>query len=80
MQNIDFLTHLTKKIMFNGFKMCSFRCRSPVKNNLAKNMFGCSLKLILRFLGTFFISSYKLKYSYTIMYEYENSPQSHELF
>jgi hypothetical protein len=42
-------------------------------------MFGCPLKLILRYFGIFCVSGYKPKYSYTIMYECENSPPSHEL-
>ncbi len=67
--------------MFNGFKMSSFRCKSHVQEIiLRKNMFGCPLKLILGFLGIFYVFSYKPKYSYTIMYECENSPLSHELF
>ncbi len=66
--------------MFNGFKMSSFRCKSHVKEiNMPKNMFGCPLKLILGFFGTFYISSVKLKYSYPIMYDYEKSPLTHEL-
>ncbi len=37
-----------KNIMFNGFKMSSFRCKSYVKEIiLLKNIFGCLLKLIL---------------------------------
>jgi len=39
-------------------------------------MFGSPLKSILGF-SMFF--NYKPKYSYTIMYECENSPSSHEL-
>jgi hypothetical protein len=39
-------------------------------------MFGCPLKLILGFYGIFYI---KVKYSYTIMYECEKSPLTHEL-
>jgi hypothetical protein len=46
---------------------------------LPKNMFGCPLELILKFSRIFRISSYKPKYSYTIIYECENSPLSHEL-
>jgi len=66
--------------MFNGFKMISFICRSHVHEiTLPKNMFGCPLKLILGFYGIFYISSIKLKYSYTIMYECEKSPLTHEL-
>jgi hypothetical protein len=38
------------KIMFNGFKMSSFKCRSHVQETiLSKNMFSCPLKLILGF-------------------------------
>jgi len=60
--------------------MSIFRCRSHVKKmNVPKNMFGCPLKLILKFFEIFFISSIKLKYSYTIMYDYEKSPLTHEL-
>jgi hypothetical protein len=66
--------------MFNGFKMSSFKCSSHVQEIiLPKNMFGCPLKLILRFSRIFYVSGYKPKYSYTIMYESENSPPSHEL-
>ncbi len=43
------------------------------KMNVPKNMFGYPLKLILKFFGIFFI------YSYTIMYDYEKSPLTHEL-
>jgi hypothetical protein len=39
-------------------------------------MFGCPLKLIVRF---FYVSSIKPKYLYTIMYECEKSPLTHEL-
>jgi hypothetical protein len=39
-----------KKIMFNGFKMSSFRCKSHAQEIiLLKNMFSCPLKLILGF-------------------------------
>jgi hypothetical protein len=66
--------------MLNGFKMSSFRCRSHVQDIiLPKNMFGCPLKLILRYFGIFCIFSIKLKYSYTIMYECEKSPLTREL-
>jgi hypothetical protein len=69
------------KIMFNGFKMSSFRCKSYVQKLISpKNMFGYQLKLISRVFGIFYVSSYKPNYSYTIMYECENSPPSHELF
>jgi hypothetical protein len=46
--------------------------------NMPKNMFGCPLKLILGFSGVFYISSIELKYSYTIMYDCEKSPLTHE--
>jgi hypothetical protein len=66
--------------MFNGFKMSSSRCRSHVQDiNMPKNMFGCPLKLILGFFGIFSISRIKLKYSYTIMYDCEKSPSTHEV-
>ncbi len=42
-------------------------------------MFGCPFKLILGFFEIFGIFGIKLKYSYTIMYEYEKSPLTHEL-
>jgi hypothetical protein len=46
----SFFKPFDKKIMFNGFKMSSFRCKSHVqKLILPKNMFGCPLKLILGF-------------------------------
>jgi hypothetical protein len=47
--------------------------------NMLKNMFVCPFKLILGFLRIFCISSIKLKYSYTIMYDCEKSPLTHEL-
>jgi hypothetical protein len=47
-------------------------------NRHAKNMFGCPLKLILKIFWDFSISSNKLKYSYTIMYDCEKSPLTHE--
>jgi hypothetical protein len=46
---------------------------------MLKNMFGCPLKFILVFFGIFCISSIKLKYSYTIMYDCEKSLLTHEL-
>jgi len=48
-------------------------------NNLAKKMLDCQLKLILGFFEFFCNYSYKPKCSYTIIYECENSPLSHEL-
>jgi hypothetical protein len=67
--------------MFSGFKMSSFRCRSHVqKINMLKNMFGYPLKFILGFFEFFCIFGIKLKYSYTIMYDCEKSPLTHELF
>jgi hypothetical protein len=66
--------------MLNGFKMFSFKCKSHVqKIILQKNMFGCPLKLNLGFFGIFFISSITQKYLYTIIYECEKSPLTHEL-
>ncbi len=46
---------------------------------MQKNMFGCPLKPILGFYRIFFIFGIKLQYSYTIMYDYENSLLTHEL-
>jgi hypothetical protein len=46
---------------------------------MPKNIFDCPLKFILGFFGIFCISSIKLKYSYTIMYDCEKSPLTHEL-
>jgi hypothetical protein len=60
--------------------MSIFRRKSHVKEiNMPKNMFGYPLKLILNFLGIFCIFGIKVKYSYTIMYDYEKSPLTHEL-
>jgi len=42
-------------------------------------MFGCLLKLILRFSRVFCIFGIEPKYSYTIMCECEKSPLTHEL-
>jgi hypothetical protein len=67
--------------MFNGFKMFCFRCKSHVQeiNFLPKNMFGCPLKFILGFSWIFYVFGIKPKYSYTIIYECEKSPLTHEL-
>jgi hypothetical protein len=46
---------------------------------LPKIMFGCPLKLILKFSGICCISGIKQKHSYTVMYECEKSPLTHEL-
>jgi hypothetical protein len=43
-------------------------------------MFGCPLKVTLGFSTIFCISSIQLKYSYTIMYDCEKSPLTHEFF
>jgi hypothetical protein len=48
--NDSFKKPFDKKIIFNGFKMFSFRCKSHVQEIiLLNNMFGCLLKLILGF-------------------------------
>jgi len=61
--------------------MYSFKCKSHVQEIiLPENMFDYPLKFILGFFRIFCIFSIKPKYSYTIMYEYENSPLTHELF
>jgi hypothetical protein len=74
MQRIQIFNHLTKTIMFDGFKTFSFKCKSHVQEIiLPKNMFGYPLKLILKFYGIFYVYGYKPKYSYTLMYECENS-------
>jgi hypothetical protein len=44
-----------------------------------KNMFGCPLELILGFSKIFCVFDIKPKYSYTIMYECDKSPLTHEL-
>ncbi len=76
----SFYKRFDKKIIFNGFIMFSFRCKSHVHEILLlKNMFGCPLKLNLGFSGIFYIYSIKPKHSYTIMYECEKSPLTHEL-
>ncbi len=65
--------HLTKNYV-RWVQMSNFRCKSHVKEiNMVKNMFGWPLKLILGFFGI------RLKYSYTIMYDCEKSPSTHEL-
>ncbi len=46
---------------------------------MPKITFGCPLKLILGFLGFFVFFDIKQKYSYTIMYDCEKSPLTHEL-
>jgi hypothetical protein len=51
-----------------------------VKEKILPNFFGYPLKLIFGFFGIFCVYGYNPKHSYTIMYECENSPLSHELF
>jgi hypothetical protein len=46
--------------------------------NMPENMFGCPLKLILEIYGIYGIFGIKLKYSYTIMYDCEKSPSTHD--
>jgi hypothetical protein len=46
---------------------------------MPKNMFGCPLKFILKFYKILCVSGMKPKYSYTIMYECEKSPLTHDL-
>jgi hypothetical protein len=66
----SFFKPFDKKIMFNAFKMSSFRCKLHVQEIiLPKNMFGCPLKPILRFFGIFYVFGIKPKYSYIIMFE-----------
>jgi hypothetical protein len=80
-ENDLFFKPLNKKIMFNGFKISSLRCRSHVwEISLPKNMFVYPLKFTLGISRKFWVSSYKPKYLYIIMYECENSPPPHELF
>jgi hypothetical protein len=76
-QKIHFLNHLIKTLCSMG---SNFRCNSHVKEIiLPKNMFGCPLKFILGFSKIFYIFGIKPKYLYTIMYECEKSPLTHEL-
>jgi hypothetical protein len=50
----SFFKPFDKNLMFNVFKMSSFRCKSHVQEIiLQKKMFGCPLKLILGFFGKF---------------------------
>jgi hypothetical protein len=60
--------------------MFCFRCRSHVHEILLlKKHVWSSIENNLRFSKSFYISSIKPKYSYTIMYECEKSPLTHEL-
>jgi hypothetical protein len=75
-----FLKPFDKTIVFKGVTMFSLRCRSHVQEKiLPKNMFGCPLKFIFGIFRNFYLFNYKPKYSYTIMYECENSLAPHEL-
>jgi len=76
----SFFKPFDKKLCSMGSKCLALSVIHMCKKySCQKNMFGCPLKLILRFSGIFCIFGYKPKYSYTIMYECENSPPSHEL-
>jgi hypothetical protein len=58
-----FFKPFDKTIVFNGFKMFSFMCKSHLQEIiLSKNMFDYSLKLILRVFKTFYVYGYKSKY------------------
>jgi hypothetical protein len=76
----SFKKRFDKKIMFNGFKMFTFSCKSHVQEIILLNMFGCPLKFILGISRNFWVFSYKSKYLNPIMYERENSPPPHKLF
>ncbi len=78
-ERTHFFNHLIKKVCSMGSKCLVLGVGHMCRIILPKNMFGCPLKLILGFFGIFCIFGYKLKYSYTIMYECENSALSHEL-
>ncbi len=78
-QKTHFKNHLIKNYV-QWVQMSSFRCRSHLQEiNMPKNMFGCPLKFILKFYKILCVSGMKPKYSYTIMYECEKSPLTHEL-
>jgi hypothetical protein len=71
--------HLIKKKLFNGFKMSSLKCNHMCKKTFCqKTCLVIHWNLFLEFLD-FCIFGYKSKYSYTIMYECENSPLPHKL-
>jgi len=76
-QRIHFFNHLTKILCSIGLKCLALGVVTCVGNNLAKKHVWLSIEI---YFGIFCVFSYKPKYSYTIMYEYENSPPSHELF
>ncbi len=46
----SFLKPFNKRIVFNVFEMSNFKCKLHVKEiNMPEKMFGCPLKLILKF-------------------------------
>jgi hypothetical protein len=68
---------LGRKIMFNGFKMFSFKCRSHVRKIiLLEHMFVCPLKLSWGFFGIFYVFGYKPKYWYEL-YMYVKNHHHH---
>jgi hypothetical protein len=71
---------LTKELCSMGSKClawsASHMCR---KKSCQKTCLVVHWNVFL-FLGNFCVFGYKPKYSYTIMYECENSPLPHELF
>jgi hypothetical protein len=62
-----------------GSKCLTLDVGHMCKNNLAKKHVWLSIETHFEFFGIYYISSIKSKYSYTIMYECENSPLTHEL-
>jgi hypothetical protein len=76
----SFFKPFDKKKCSTGSKCLALDARHVQEIILPKNMFAYPLKLILGFLGIFYVFGIKQKYSYTIMYECEKSPLTHELF
>ncbi len=76
---IFLIISICKNIMFNEFKMFSFRCRWHVQELiLPKKHVWFFNKTHLKFFRFFCIFDYKPKYWYTIMYAFEKSQTSHE--
>jgi hypothetical protein len=69
-----------KNIMFNGFKMSNFKCKSHVKEIiLSKTSLVVYWNSFWGFSRIFYIFGNKKKYWYTITCACEKSPSSHEL-
>jgi hypothetical protein len=76
-QRIHFKNHLIEKLCSMGSECLTLSVAHRCKKSSCQKT--CLVVSILGFCGILYVSNYKPKYWYRIMYECENSPLSHEL-